>query len=883
MGEIDDNIIDKNSINVARNTPLALVVGVAGFLGSHVAEGLIEKNIQVIGVDNFSTGKKEHLTKLSQIKEFHFLNIDAQKLNLDIPRLDYIFIATTDGWKINSVLDLAKEFKSKVVFISKIVLYDRDAHGNLQWYKQAESQLAKFASENKLNARVVRLATLFGPKMDFKGVDPMTRLIKAALLAEIQNESAGLEFSSRALFIEDAVSLVIKSMLAGSTASKIFDGVGEPVKVSEIKQILINPTWHKSRGFKLSEIPPWPTPNLNKTKKELNWQPRVNLVRALEETLDYFKDHDIDISKDTNLAPPDIKEEGWEDRIDNWKKVVAQESQKEVVLKTKKGFRFELLGILIGWGVIVAAFFYPIISLGANVLGYKINLSQASINIREGHFEAGMENINLAQAAAESIGDALKPVQLLSKTGFLVSQVDSLEKITFIAKLVAQASKQAVLGAHQLQLGLMAVTTGVGGSRDLFKNAQLDLNSADEKYSKAGVLLAEVTGLNDAIFKNYLDHFKQKLAFYNNLVQKMSLLAQILPQLSSDNKSYLILLTQNGNLRGGGGVIKAATRVDFSEGKLKKIDTLKDDLGKTSTSLEDSAWEPDVPTNGRKAQELYLKETGLGVGGVVYVDTSALGLLLSSIGGVEVLGSGTISGENLKEKLADNPDTLSPKILDATLRKILFIPDYWDESLITLSDSLDKKQLLVYFSDPSLSNLLSSQQLFGVIPRVGADFSDFLLVSENNLSENLANETLRRNYHLLTNIDSKGQLSHTLRINYLNRNQYEFGLRLYLPTGSKLTKALWGENNLLPEVTSLVDFERQVYSMKLGLTPKNEKNLILVYENAKLINLSKLYRLEVIKQPGTDSDGFNWELSGVKEQRITTDLSVDRSFEVALR
>ena len=47
-----------------------LVTGVAGFLGSHLAEKLSELNHEVIGIDNMSGGYKDNVPK--KIKFFNF-------------------------------------------------------------------------------------------------------------------------------------------------------------------------------------------------------------------------------------------------------------------------------------------------------------------------------------------------------------------------------------------------------------------------------------------------------------------------------------------------------------------------------------------------------------------------------------------------------------------------------------------------------------------------------------------------------------------------------------------------------------------------------------------------------------------------------------------
>ena len=92
MAEFTDKSIKKTIINLSRNTPVALVVGAAGFLGSHLSEKLLDHKIAVVGVDNFKSGKKENITEVTKDSHFHFINTDAEDLTLDLSRLDYIFI-----------------------------------------------------------------------------------------------------------------------------------------------------------------------------------------------------------------------------------------------------------------------------------------------------------------------------------------------------------------------------------------------------------------------------------------------------------------------------------------------------------------------------------------------------------------------------------------------------------------------------------------------------------------------------------------------------------------------------------------------------------------------------------------------------------------------
>ena len=58
-----------------------LVTGAAGFIGSNLCESLVEKKHQVIGIDNFITGKMENLSNIINSKNFEFIEGDITDYN----------------------------------------------------------------------------------------------------------------------------------------------------------------------------------------------------------------------------------------------------------------------------------------------------------------------------------------------------------------------------------------------------------------------------------------------------------------------------------------------------------------------------------------------------------------------------------------------------------------------------------------------------------------------------------------------------------------------------------------------------------------------------------------------------------------------------------
>lgn len=929
-------------------------MGAAGFLGSSLVDKLLEKDIQVVGVDNLSTGKKQHLEEAIKKGDFHFIEQSIRDLDLDLPRLDYVFIATTGGWDITDLLKSVKDkqMSPRYLLISSIDLYDTgELDEQLKWLEKSEVKLAQFAAENRLNARILRLGAVFGPRMHFRLKDPLVKLIRQDLSGSLPKESP-LEFSSRALFVEDACELAIKSMLAGSTAQRIFDGVApQPVKIEEVKQILLDPVWYEERDFFPSDLPPWPTPNLAKTQQFLNWKPKVSLVKGLKATLKYFAEESHQIKKETEESKlSEVKRIELGVIRQQTKQAVSQQPEQKA---RKSNFKIKLpiskIYFILASMLIVYALVWPVVALGWGILTFKFQLKEAEQNLTTGEFDKSLVNIAQANLGVEQAKLVLASVQIFRQADFLDEKFQLADDLLKLANLSTDGANNAILGIQSLYQALKAV---IGESNEdpgkFFEEANLFLAASDQSFSQASALLLDENFQAETpnFLKNKLEGLKIKISSMQQMVQKGRAAAALLPKVTAyeGEKSYLFLLQNNMELRPGGGFIGSFAKVDFAGGKLKKLlvndiyaidgmlkthveppQEIKEDLGQKDYFLRDSNWEADFPTNAKQAEWFFTKETGESVDGVMALDVSAMEQLLEVVGPLSLADyDETISAENLFERSITHSEVsffpgsqakrnFLTSLANELFNKIFFLPKQnWPGIVSALGQSLEEKHISIYLDDPTLFSYLVSENWANSLPRVADQtdslsnkLSDVMIAVEANLGANKANYYLDRSYNLETVLGKEGEVRHRLRITYVNKSpsdvwpggKYKNRFRIYLPFGTKLSRALWGEANLTKDVTPFVDFGRSGYSMLLELEPKEQKSLVLDYEiseKLKFVSGQATYRLDIVKQAGTLTDPFEWRLvyplnyrlassageDQSQEVNISTDLSKDRSFEV---
>lgn len=140
-----------------------LITGVAGFIGSHLLHKLLQLNQTIIGIDNFSNGKKENLEDVKKLvtseqwQKFHFIEGDIcnrKTCDLVMQDVDYVLHQAALGSIPRSINDPITTHVNNVDGFLNVLLAARDAKVTRIVYASSSSVYGDNADLPKVESKV---------------------------------------------------------------------------------------------------------------------------------------------------------------------------------------------------------------------------------------------------------------------------------------------------------------------------------------------------------------------------------------------------------------------------------------------------------------------------------------------------------------------------------------------------------------------------------------------------------------------------------------------------------------------------------------------------------------------------------------------------------
>jgi dTDP-glucose 4,6-dehydratase len=302
-----------------------VITGAAGFIGSHLADTLLDRDYSVIGIDSLLTGDTANISHLHN-RDFTFIKHDVTNyiyidgpvdfvlhwaspaspidyLELPIPTLKVGALGT------HKALGLAKAKNARFVIASTSEVYgDPLEHPQKETYwgnvnpvgprgvydeakRFAEAMTMAYHRYHGVDTKIVRIFNTYGPRMRLND----GRAVPAFMSQVLRNQDVtvfGDGSQTRSFtYITDLVDGIIRLMLSSENDPV---NIGNPVEmtIKQIAETIIRMTGSSSKIVYRplpTDDPKQRRPDITRARTLLGWEPKVQLEEGLVKTIEYFK------------------------------------------------------------------------------------------------------------------------------------------------------------------------------------------------------------------------------------------------------------------------------------------------------------------------------------------------------------------------------------------------------------------------------------------------------------------------------------------------------------------------------------------------------------------------------------------------------------------
>ncbi len=302
-----------------------LITGVAGFLGSHLADALLADGNSIIGVDNLATGSLNNLRHLDHESRFEFQQLDICA-PFDCGAVDYVFnfaspASPVDYSKLGietlavgssgtrNALEIARKYRAKFLHASTSECYgDPSVHPQTEDYwgnvnpigprsvydeakRFSEALTMAYHRYYGVDTRLVRIFNTYGPRLQKNDGRVISNFMVQALNGEDLTVYGEGEQTRSFCYVSDEIAGILG---LSRTEEHLPVNVGNPHEwtILECAKTVLKVTGSKSKivYHPLPEDDPMQRqPDISKARRLFGWEPKIDLETGLRLSFDYFQ------------------------------------------------------------------------------------------------------------------------------------------------------------------------------------------------------------------------------------------------------------------------------------------------------------------------------------------------------------------------------------------------------------------------------------------------------------------------------------------------------------------------------------------------------------------------------------------------------------------
>ena len=314
----------------------AVVTGCAGFVGSHLAERLLQHGGAVVGIDNFLTGREANVRRLLGYAGFAFVTEDiAVPSNIvaivgeHIDWIDVVFhlaspaspvdyqrfpletlVANSRGTE--HAVYLAHRFHARLILASTSAIYgDAPAHpqpedysGNvnpvdprscyIEGKRYAEALVASAQRAGLIDAAIARIFNTYGPHMRLDDGRVVPTFIGQALRGEPLTVFGSGAQTRSFMYVDDLIDALLRIASIPLDGELALINVGNPAEtpirmLASLVASICGVPLRTQNSVLPADGPSRVRPDITRARTLLDWEPNVGIIDGLRMTIEHFR------------------------------------------------------------------------------------------------------------------------------------------------------------------------------------------------------------------------------------------------------------------------------------------------------------------------------------------------------------------------------------------------------------------------------------------------------------------------------------------------------------------------------------------------------------------------------------------------------------------